>query len=247
MLGITWLYRKLFCRKGFGVHSPFVFDLITNVIGDTFAYYSFKDISLIRKKLIKKGKSVFCKGRQLTVKKAIRQYGTSTKEGEFLFRLTNRYKPRKIIAFGSSLGLTPLYLSRYDSTVQCVTFESEPDFAKTAARLLKKETNSSLQIRTGSYRELACKITEKFTSIDCIIFDKNIEISDIESIFNHFLPYIHAKTFWVLADIRSSIEKKRFWEQMCRHPRVTVAVDLYQMGLLFVDPKLRKRVYKSII
>ena len=247
MLDITCLYRKLFCRKGFGVHSPFVFDLITNVIGDTFAYYSYKDISLIRKKLLNKNKLVFCQGKQITVKKAIQQYGISTKEGEFLFRLTNRYKPRKIVAFGSSLGLIPLYLSRYDSTVQCVTMESEPDFAKTAQRLLKKETNQSHQIRTGSYRELASKITEKITSIDCIVFDKNIEISDIEAIFNHFQPYIHAKTFLVLADIRSSIEKKRFWKQMCRHPRVTVAVDLYHMGLLFVDPRLHKRVYKSII
>ena len=26
---IVPLYRRLFCRKGYGIHSPFVFDLIT--------------------------------------------------------------------------------------------------------------------------------------------------------------------------------------------------------------------------
>lgn len=48
------LYRGIRYRKGFGVHSPFVFNLITKVIEERCQYYSFYDIELIRKQLLSK-------------------------------------------------------------------------------------------------------------------------------------------------------------------------------------------------
>ena len=42
------LYRSIRYRRGFGVHSPFVFNLITKVIEERCQYYSFHDIELIR-------------------------------------------------------------------------------------------------------------------------------------------------------------------------------------------------------
>ena len=46
------LYRGIRYRKGFGVHSPFVFNLITKVIEERCQYYSFYDIELIRTDII---------------------------------------------------------------------------------------------------------------------------------------------------------------------------------------------------
>jgi len=247
MFGLTQIYRKLFCRKGYGVHSPFVFDLITNIVADKYAYYTYNDILQIRLQLTQKDKFILYRGKRMTIKKAVQRYGISQKEGELLFRLTNRYKPRSILTIGSSLGLTPLYLTRYDSTVQCITLESETDFAEMAAYLLNKEMNPSLQIWTGAYHKSVPESLLQFTRIDCIFLDKNIGISDLNAIFNQCLPFIHDQTFCVLAGIRSSSEKYHYWEQICQHPTVTVAVDLFQMGLLFFQPKLHKRVYRTII
>ena len=247
MLVFTEIYRRLCCRKGYGVHSPFVFDLMTNVIEDPCAYYSYDDISRIRRELSQNPTFICYKGKQITVKRAIRKYGISKREGEFLFRLANYYKPRTILSVGSSLGLTPLYLTRYDSDVQCVTLESEPHFAEMATHLLSKETNPSLQIRTGAYHKLVPESLVQFTLIDCIFADKNVEISELDAIFNQCLPFIHDHTFCVMAGIRSSSEKYHFWKQICQHPKVTVAIDMFQMGLLFFQPKLHKRVYRTII
>ena len=46
------LYRGIRYRRGYGVHSPFVFNLITKVIEERCSYYSFYDIELIRKQLL---------------------------------------------------------------------------------------------------------------------------------------------------------------------------------------------------
>ena len=247
MLSITYFYRKLFCRKGYGVHSPFVFDLITNVIEEKSFYYAYHDISLIREQLIQKKRFIDYNGEQINLKKALRKYGISKKEGEFLFRLTNHYKPRTILSISSSGGLAPLYLSRYGSNVECVTLEYETDLYDLAVHFLNRETNTSHYIWLCSYYDFYPPKISMFNQIDCIYMGKELGVNSLYYSFNQCIPLIHDKTFCVLAGIHSSTEKLNYWNELCQHPNVTVAVDLYQMGLLFFDPKLNKRVYKTII
>jgi hypothetical protein len=246
MVRITWIYRKLFCRKGYGVHSPFVYDLITQVIEEKCYFYAYRNISLIRLQLLQNEQFVHYKGKRITVKKALRRYGISKKEGELLFRLTNYFKPHTILCIGSSLGLIPLYLTRYDSTVQCITLESEPDFANQAMCFLRREENPSLQIQIGSISETVPESIVQFQRIDCIYINKNVEINDLEVIFTQCFPYVHDTAFCVLAGIRSSKEKYHYWKQLCQHPNVTVTIDLFYTGILFFKPDLHKRVYKTI-
>lgn len=40
---IVWL-RRIRCRKGYGVHSPFAFDFVTNVIYNTEKYYAYEEM-----------------------------------------------------------------------------------------------------------------------------------------------------------------------------------------------------------
>lgn len=244
---ITYIYRKLCCRKGFGVHSPFVFDLITNVIEETTTFYSYHDISRIRLQLLQTTQPIHYRGKQISVKKALRLYGISKKEGEFLFRLTNYYKPRTILAIGSSFGLIPLYLTRYRSDVQCVVLECEQDLAEIAKQVLSKEKNPALQILTGAYDVIIPESIAHLRQIDCIYIGKDVGIDNFTTVFQLCVPFIHDHTCCVLADIRSSSEQQHRFRQCCQHPRVTVAVDLLNTGLLFFQPKLHKRVYKAIL
>ena len=45
------LYRRVRYRKGYGVHSPFVYNLITKVIEESGHFYLLDDIALTRLKL----------------------------------------------------------------------------------------------------------------------------------------------------------------------------------------------------
>ena len=247
MFGITRIYRKLFCRKGFGVHSPFVYDLITNVIEETCGYYAYYDISLVRLQLLQNEQFIQYRGKRTTVKRALKQYGISTKEGEFLFRIANHYKPRTILSVGSSMGFAPLYLTRYDSTVQCVTLECEQDLADITTHFLNKEKNPALSIKTGAYHALLPKSIEQIQRIDCVFIGKDVGVYDWDTTFEQCKSFIHDATFFVLAGIRSSTEKQNYWMQFRQHPSVTVAIDLFDLGLLFFQPKLHKMVYKTIL
>ena len=247
MLGFIQIYRKLFCRKGFGVHSPFVYDLITNVIEETSDFYAYHDIAIARLQLLQNKSFIQYKSKRLTVKNVLKRYGITTKEGKFLFRLTNHYKPHTILSVGSSMGLAPLCLTRYNSTVQCITLEYEQDLAEIANQILCKEQNSALSIKTGVYHELLPESIVQLQRIDCVFIEKDVGVNDWDTVFQQCEPFIHESTFFVLAGIRSSTEKQYYWTQFHQHPSVTVAIDLFDMGLLFFQPKPHKQVYKTIL
>ena len=68
------LYRGIRYRKGFGVHSPFVFNLITKVIEERCQYYSFYDIELIRKQLLFQDDEITYPDRHLIRKSIFRNW-----------------------------------------------------------------------------------------------------------------------------------------------------------------------------
>lgn len=80
-----WLYRFRH-RCGYGVHSPFAFNLITHVIYETAPYYKYKELAAAQKELAAQ------KGRTWNYE--------SVKVKRLLFRLVNYAQPGTIIDAG---------------------------------------------------------------------------------------------------------------------------------------------------
>ncbi len=80
---LVWL-RRLPHRRGFGVHSPFAYDFLTQVVYAPGRYYGYKrlDAQFSRKERL-------LKARRVAVDR-------------LLFRLANRWQPKSIVAVGAS-------------------------------------------------------------------------------------------------------------------------------------------------
>ena len=59
-----------------------------------------------------------------------------------------------------------------------------------------------------------------------------------------FLERLNQKGVLAIDDIHYSEEMERAWHEMKADPRVTTTMDLYHLGLVFVDPHYLKRHYK---
>ena len=115
---IVPLYRRLFCRKGYGVHSPFVFDLITNVLEESRGYYAYARLHAAHAL-------------------ADPHDRLPLRDSRWLFRLANRFHPRRLITVGSGGGLTPLSLTSYVSSgLHAIALEECPTSADTVRTLL---------------------------------------------------------------------------------------------------------------
>ncbi|MDR1402766.1 MAG: SAM-dependent methyltransferase [Tannerellaceae bacterium] len=225
-------YKRIRHIRGHGVHSPFVYNLITKVIEERCRYYSFDDIELIRKQLLFKKEG-----------KLIRRKAISAKHGALLFRLTNYFHPQNIIQIGATTGLSTLYLTSYATGINCISLENRPEYASVSRWTYHKAAKTPVDVREGDYKHTLPQALLDIKRPDLVFFNLAREQTDSLWLFYQCAEYIHNDTFFVFAGIKSNARARNCWKQIAGHPKVTLAIDLYSTGIVFFNKKLHKRTY----
>lgn len=244
------LYRYVRYRRGYGVHSPFVFNLITKVIEEKSLYYSFYDIELIRKQLLFKDQPVAYPDRrqkdvwqQRPLGELVRREGIRPKHGALLFRLTNYFKPRSILQLGAATGLSTLYLTSYAKGLKCIALENVPEFAAIIRQVCEMAASNPVDLRIGAYAEVLPAALQDLGQPDFVFFNTLHEQQNNAALFEMCLKHVHENTVFVFEGIQANRQMSAFWQNVCACPQVTVTLDLYSLGIVFFNKKLHKRDY----
>ena len=243
------LYRGIRYRKGFGVHSPFVYNLITKVIEERCPYYCFQDIELYRKRLSYQGgrftyPDTRCGGkpRNRSLRELTRGEAIPPKVGALLFRLVNYFKPKTILQFGTMTGISTLYLTSYARELRCVVLDDVPALEEIVRTTFVEKARHAVDLRIGDYRETLPPALEDLGEVDFVFFHIYGRY-DTGWLFEECLRHAHDKTVFVLDGIGESREARRFWDEVRAYPEVTVTLDLYSLGIVLLDKKLHKKNY----
>lgn len=247
------LYRRLFCFGGHGVHSPFVFNLITEVIEEKRAYYCYERLKNVRMQLLQTTSKIISNNHELTIRSALDKYCFTEHENRLLFRLANRFQPRTIYLTGSNLGLTPLYLTAYSKHTHCFVFEPEPSAEAIAQKIIDTYASARIDICDTLLQDLHTPNNQ----IDFIVLGRTCsDTSDnkrnsVEKLsvdfFRSFLPYLNDQSVMVISGINATHENYSVWKSVCCFPEVSVSLDLYSLGIVFFNPKLYRKTYKSFV
>jgi hypothetical protein len=232
-----YLYRLLFYRGGYGVHSPFVFDLITNVIEENAEYYSYPVLQAVREHIEYEDGRQTCSETGLTVKQALERYCMRPKEQRLLLRMANRFKARRIYAEGSDFALTPLYLTAYSPEARCQVYEPN----KYVAQIAKKY--AARYAKADSSVEITEEASITFPKLDlavCGYTGARFELTRYERL----LPYFYERSILIISGINRS---RGAWRELSKRPEVSVTIDLERLGIVFFDPKLPRRSYKCFL
>lgn len=226
------LYRYLFCRKGYGVHSPFVFDLITNVLEERYGYYAYAELNAARLMLQDAAK--------------MKNAGLSQRECEWLFRLANRFKPCRIIMVGSGAGLIPLCLTSYISGgIHGIALEQDAVIAGVAQTLLRERATSPVEVRCEPYEVSLPKALDEFGHPDCIVLDG--ATSGLSALLRNCADYIHEDTLLIIRGIDASPEANEAWRTACAFPSATVSIDACTWGIVFFRPGLPRKTFRHVV
>lgn len=223
--------RKLRYRKGFGVHSPFAYDLITSVIEERCRYYSYNAIESFLKKSLYP---------DLDGAKLSRQKKIERKKATLLFRLVNRFHPKTILEIGTSWGISSLYLNASHSDVSQVCIEQDDVIADVAGRILKQ---TDIQIISGNFGSLPVKVFEKLKPIEFVLIHASRNDVLVEKVFGQVAPFLYSEAVVVIDGIRKNDARQQEWKRLSNFTGVTVSMDLYDIGLLFFSPRLNKQHY----
>lgn len=206
-------------RKGFGVHSPWAYDLIDNVINERHPYYAYEDLYTFWEK----------------APQYMPQYPQS--RDELLFRLVNRFAPQYILEVGTGAGVSTGYLASVSKKSKVVTVDFPNPGEKDVRRNLKKIPNidyiSADVIKTVQDILDSGTVPQFFHIAHTALWKQVVEM---------ILPYTTPRTVIVVEDMGKK-QKKEWWNELIKDERIGVTIQLKKVGLLFFDPKMTKQHY----
>lgn len=242
-LAYKFLLYRLKSFRLHGVHSPFVFDLYQNVILHDGFFQFFAEIEATRQRLLKSEVSIEItdygagsKGAKLKSRKLKDIAHVSVKPakyGQLLFRIINYYQPATILELGTSLGITTAYLATARQQSNIFTFEGCPNLAAQATQNLQQLKIKNIKIAVGNLDETLSPFIAQMPAVDFVYFDGNHRYEPTMRYFETCLEKHTENSIFVLDDIYWSEEMEKAWKEICRHPAVTLSIDLFQLGLIF--------------
>lgn len=236
-------YLKADNGKGHGVHSPFVFDLITKVLNDDRQFYSFEQIEQLRFELLKNSETVTIEdfGAGSRVKKSpirtISEIAHSSlkpkKYSQLLFKLVNYFSPSVILELGTSLGITTVYLASANQNSSVITMEGSSAIATKAKANFKHLSINNIQLVEGNFDDTLNYTISNLAHIDFAFLDGNHQYEPTIRYFEEVLLKSNANTVIVLDDIHWSKEMEAAWSYVQNHQSVSLTIDLFNIGLVF--------------
>jgi len=240
---VNYLKYRIKSVNEHGVHSPFVFDLLTQVLFNKTNFYSYATIESLRNKLVENNKLInhidLGAGSQINNKKQQKisqialQAAKSEKYAQLLFRLVNYFQPKTILEFGTSLGISGAYLACGNIKSKLITMEGSPEIAAVAKQNFNALQLINIEQLVGNFDELLPTVMKENDKLDFVFFDGNHRKEATLKYFTQCLNNSHEHSVFVFDDIYWSEGMQEAWEEIKKHPKVTVTIDIFQMGMVF--------------
>ena len=257
-----WSYVKhvltAWNTTGEGIHSPYLFQLVRFIFRDENSYYCFADIERKRALLaacedeldvVDYGSAGSKEGTHIRrrVCDITKRQLESSRVGQLLFRVVNfmaehEKRPLQILELGTSLGVTTAYLAKPDSRNNVVTLEGSEAVLKVAKGVWRALKIENIEWHEGNIDDTLYIYAR--TQLDLAYVDANHTYEATKRYVDYLLPRMTEKGIIVLDDIHYSEEMERAWQELKADERVTTSMDLYHIGLLFVDKHYLKRHYR---
>lgn len=226
-----------------GVHSPFVYKLVDEVIYDFKDKPEYNSIENLREKLIKDDRYITITDlgagshvnnqKQKQVKFIAKNALKPKKLAQLLYRLAKEFQPKNLIELGACLGVTTSYFSKAVPKAKIITMEGCPQTAGIAKENFEKLLINNVKIVVGNFDHNLPQLIEDSEQLDFVFIDGNHRKQATINYFNWCLPKVHEKTIIIFDDIYWSKGMREAWEQIKAHPDVSVTIDLFWIGLVF--------------
>jgi predicted O-methyltransferase YrrM len=235
-----------------GVHSPFVYDLVTKCFYDKTSYDAYSQLKTYRYSLLKNKQSIsitdFGAGSRLRasntrkVKDICKTSGTPLHRAKLLYRLVQYFKPTNVLELGTSLGIATQALALGNPSANITTIEGCPNIFAFTKQQLHDFDLKNITIQNGAFSEVLPTLST--SSWDLVFFDGHHNKAATLEYFEALVRKAHNDSLFIFDDIHWSREMSEAWEEIKTHPKVTVTIDTFYWGLVFFRNEQPKEHFK---
>jgi predicted O-methyltransferase YrrM len=245
---IYYLYRS---STSYGVHPPFLFDLVTRVFENNSIDAGCLKVEELKDQLVRDKRtitvtdlgagSVSGKGKERRIGIVARISSKPKKYGRLLYRLVNYLQPENILELGTSLGLSSSFMSLGAPSSKIITIEGCPNISALAEKNFHALNLQNIKLINGNFDNELPEVLKDLTQIDLLFVDGNHQREPTIKYFEQCLTKAVNETVFVFDDIHWSEGMEEAWNYIRNHPSVTLSVDIFFMGIVFFKKELTKQ------
>lgn len=233
-----------------GVHSPFVFELITRVWVPRNQFYAFAQLRAYRQALLENRSEVpledfgagSLKGSasHQRVAHLARVAGQTPLGVERIFQLAHRLRTGSVLELGSSVGLSTAAFGLLGKHVKVHSVEGNKELARFTQTQLHALGLSNVHIHAATFDDVLGTLLRENEPFDMVYVDGNHRKEPTLRYWNTLAQHASEKTVVIFDDIHWSEEMTEAWQIIVSDSRVTLSLDLYRMGIVFLDSGFSK-------
>lgn len=228
-------------RKGHGIHSPFVFDLVTRVFRNRPNPEIVFKIEQLRKKMLAdnriievedmgSGGSVTSNKRRVSA--IAKTSPVSPGYGRLLSNMAAEFGKPFIIELGTSFGISAMYLAS-DTETDIFTIEGSKEIADIARKNFVEGGFMNIRLTEGSFDDILPDFLKNRKAPGLVFIDGNHRKEPLIKYFNLLADFSDSKTVIIIDDINYSSGMSEAWNEIKLHKKVSVSIDIFRMGIVF--------------
>jgi len=235
--------------KGHGIHSPFVFDFIKNVLNDKIVYPEFEKIENLRRNLMS-DKTIITvedlgageyRNKNRSVSSIARRSLKPIKFGQLFYRMVKKYRPQSILELGTSLGITTSYLSMAKPDARIITLEGSDKVADKARNNFSQLELKNIELVRGNFDTTLEHVLAQLHKIDFVFIDGNHRQEPTIRYYRQLFPKMHNDSILILDDIHWSREMEQAWKVIISDDAVACSMDLFSIGVILFRNQFKEK------
>ena len=240
-------------RKGHDIHSPFVFDIVSRVFRNKTDPSVVCTIERLRAWLIKDKRVIKVTDlgagtvnqtdnrRKLS---AIARYSAvSGKYGMLLANMAAEFGSPLVVEFGTSLGISTMYLALSCGETPVFSMEGCPATAEIACENFRKAGLKNIRLRVGPFEGGIPEIIEKGISPGLVFIDGNHRKEPLLYYFKAMAEISDKNSVIIIDDINYSLEMSEAWNEIKQYGKVSLTIDIFRMGIVFFREGIGRKDY----
>lgn len=235
--------------RGHGIHSPFVFDFIKNVLRDKKKHDCYHKIESRRNYLMHDNGVIDVEDlgagsmHLQTSKRRIKDIAASSlrskKYARLLFRIVQYLHPKNILELGTSFGISTAYMAAGNPDANIITIEGAASVASLARQGFDELGLQQIELLQGEFSSKLPQALAQLKTIDLVFIDGNHRRVPTLAYFDQLLACSTPSTVLIFDDIYWSLEMENAWSEIKHHPRVKLTLDLFFFGIVFFNEDIK--------
>ena len=222
--------RKVRYRKGFGVHSPFAYSLITQVINENAPFYAYEEIL----RLAKRYSSLPSKLPNFVYRRL-----PSTRLLFLLYRLINRFGSKQLLEVGNEGGLVSYVMGLPNTRAELISLGNDPMQMARAEALFEGEQPHKHCFLCGDIPTLLGEMPADYRAD--FLYLHTAAAANPDALYPLLDRLTGEDSIIFIESIHTNRDARRVWNLFRHSQRVRVSFDLYEVGICIV----RERFYKQ--